>query len=76
MRSLRKLLLINFTLLILFLLLIGDTTKANAQQLRDTFRRVKHRGRLDHRLRTRYCQQSQLRASDYESLTINSAVGS
>jgi len=41
MRSLSKLLLINFTLLILFLLLIGDTTEANAQQLRDTFRRVK-----------------------------------
>lgn len=30
-----------FPLLILFLLLIGNSTEANAQQLRDTFRRVK-----------------------------------
>ena len=41
MKSLLRRLLVIFPLLILFLPLIGDTTEANAQQLRETFRRVK-----------------------------------
>jgi S1-C subfamily serine protease len=41
MRSLLRRLLVIFPLLILFVLLTGDTTEASAQQLRDTFRRVK-----------------------------------
>ncbi len=41
MKSLLKRLLVIFPLLTLFVLLIGNRTEANAQQLRDTFRRVK-----------------------------------
>ena len=41
MKLLLRRLLVIFPLLILFGQLIGDTTEANAQQLRETFRRVK-----------------------------------
>jgi hypothetical protein len=41
MKSLLRRLLVIFPLLILFVPLIGDTTEANDQQLRETFRRVK-----------------------------------
>ena len=41
MKSLLRRLLVIFPLLLMFVPLIGDTTEANAQQLRETFRRVK-----------------------------------
>src|SRR5215813_11204206 len=41
MKSRRRRFLVNLPLLILFVPLIGDTTEANAQQLSETFRRVK-----------------------------------
>jgi S1-C subfamily serine protease len=41
MRAILRLLLVIFPSLILFVLLTGDTTEGNAQQLRDTFRTVR-----------------------------------